>query len=346
MGIDDQLAGLRQGEVAIAVLEKEVRGRSRQPTWWIETATHLGRIPSQSLYQEDGGNAATIEVLRSSVVTGTAYLSSGEPAAGHIVVWAEKGRAARAVVGEDGSFRLSPVSAGRGTAKVMLIEDLEAFKVQIGRTKPVPGEVATVRIGKPAGESVSAVITGCVTAGGRPLPGVFVIARTKGVKEGENFLRTGPDGTYRKEDVTPGAVRIQLYFGDPRAVDDFYCRSNEALELVGGNERVFDFDLPAGVFQVTVVDDETGKPIPGAVTLGRPMDDDAGTDRFPGFRYRPGWGLRVGEDGSAVLLAMLPGEPHLVLAAAEGYPKIEIEDQIPGTVDRPARVTIRMKKEE
>ena len=54
----------------------------------------------------------------------------------------------------------------------------------------------------------------------------------------------------------------------------------------------------------------------------------------------------MGEDGSAVLLGMLPGEPHVLRAAAEGYRKIEIEDQIPGTMDHPAKVSIRMKKKE
>jgi len=335
-----------QGEVEIAVLEEAVRGGNRQPTWWIETKNHLGKIPRQSLHLKDGGNTATIEVLRSSAVEGFAYLANGELAAGRVVVWTDKGRAARTVVGEDGTFRVAPVSPGYGEADLVLIEDLEPLKIQIARVKVVPGETAGVRIGKPVGEALNAVITGHVTAGGRPLPGVFVVTRTEGTRDGKNFIQTGRDGSYRKEDVAPGQVRLQLYFGDPVAVDDFYTRSSGAMELAAGDERVFDFDLPSGAFEVTVVDDETGEPIPGALTSGRPMDRDAGTDRFSGFLYRPGWGLRVGEDGSAVLLAMLPGEPHRVRARAEGYQDIEIEDQIPGTMDHPAKVSIRMKKKE
>jgi hypothetical protein len=262
------------------------------------------------------------------------------------VIWTQKGRTARAIVAEDGSFRLAPICAERSGTEVAMIEDLEALKVQIGHANVLAGKTVTIQIGEPAGHSASAVITGRVTAGGEPLPGVFIITRTVGAKGGENFVRTARDGTYRRDDVAPGQVMIQICFGDPRVIDDFTCTRIEPLELGAGNERVLDFDLPGGAFLVTVVDDETGEPIPGAVAFGKPMDREAGADHFPGFRYQPGWGLRVGEDGSAVLLAMLPGEPHRLEAGADGYQIIKLEDRIPGKVGSPAEITIRLKKKD
>jgi hypothetical protein len=140
-------------------------------------------------------------------------------------------------------------------------------------------------------------------------------------------------------------VEVSIWFGDPRTIDDFRAEHTGRIDMAAGEVHTFDFDLPSGVFKVTVVDAETGKPIPGAVALALPTDRKAGVDRFPGFRYRPGWGLRTGQDGAAVLFAMLPGEEHTVMAAADGYSKVESGEHLPGTRDRPAEVTIRLKKE-
>ena len=92
-------------------------------------------------------------------------------------------------------------------------------------------------------------------------------------------------------------------------------------------------------------DDEAGKPIPGAVALAGPTDREAGRDRFPGFHYVPGWGLRTDSDGRCVLLAMLTGEDHTVRVTADGYASAESAGHLPGTIDRPAEVTIRLKRE-
>jgi hypothetical protein len=254
-----------------------------------------------------------------------------------------KGLTTVATVEADGSFLLHPVAAGddRG-AEVLLIEDLDSLKVKQAWAKVAPGGSAEITIGEPAGSVCYAVVTGRVTIGGDPVPGAFVVIATEGGNKG--YVQTGADGTFRKEDIQPGKVRVAVWFGDPRAIDDFRAEGREPFPMDAGEVHRFDFELPAGAFRVSVVDDETGKPIPRALAVARPVDREAESDRFPGFRYHPGWGLRVGEDGSADLLAMPMGKEHSVLAMADGYGPVESTGHLPGTRDRPEEVTIRLKR--
>jgi RNA polymerase sigma factor (sigma-70 family) len=340
-----------QGRVDLPDLEDEVRAGGRQPTWWVQTDTHLGYLRlAMARHIEPGmGTRQDWPVYRSVTVTGKAYRADGTPAAGCPVVWARKGQVARAVVAEDGSFTLEPVAVeGKegGRIQLLLIEDLETFKIRDARTTARPGETVTAMIGAPAGEALNSTIAGRVTAGGQPIKGAFVITQTEGVKSGEGFVQTGADGGFEKIDVTPGKVRVQIYLGDPRATDDFKISGSKKIEMAPGNRQVFEFDLPAGAFRVTVVDDETGKPIPGAIALARPENRESGKDRFPGFTYAPGWGLRVDANGGGLLLAMLPGEAHLLRAAADGYERLEITGKLPGTREQPTEVTLRLKKRE
>jgi RNA polymerase sigma-70 factor (ECF subfamily) len=333
------------GLVLIPMLGDEDRGRNRQPSWWVRTETHLGLISNWGLSKNQPGLEMEMPIHRAVAVTGKAWLSNGKPAAGKEIVWMGKGLSTVATVAEDGAFRIYPVAIwdDRG-AEIILVEDLDTFKVKQGRAKLTPGEDSEITIGEPAGSKTYAVVTGRITIGGRPLPGAFVVTRTAGQDGNKGFVMSGADGTYRKEDVQPGRVDVSVWFGDPRTIDDFRAERIEMIDMKPGEEHRFDFDLPAGAFKVTVVDDETGKPIPGAVALARPAEAKAGRDRFPGYRYHPGWGLRTGSDGAAVLLAMLPGEEHLVMAAADGYGKAESKGHLPGTLDGPVEVTVRLKK--
>jgi len=254
-----------------------------------------------------------------------------------------KGLSTTSVVAEDGTFRLDPVAVwdDRG-AEIILVEDLATFKVKQTRAKIEAGKTAEVTIGEPAGTRAFATVEGRVTIGGKGCADAFVVVRTEGGDKG--FVKAGADGTYRKDDVQPGRVRVEVWFADPRTIDDFSAHALEAIEMTGGELHRFDFELPTGAFRVRVVDEETGRPIAAAVAHARPTDPALGKDRFPGFRYRPGWGLRTGPDGTAVLFAMLPGEEHEVAARADGYVKTKTTGHLPGTPEHPAEVTIRLKK--
>jgi hypothetical protein len=334
-----------QGVVSIPILCDEDRGRGRQPSWWVETETHLGQIATWDFAKLQPGLEMEMPIRRSATVTGKAWLSNGQPAAGKEIAWLGKGLTTVATVARDGTFRISPVAVvDWADAEIILVEDLKAIQLKQTRAKVTPGGTTEITIGEPAGSSSYAVVAGRVTIEGRPVEGAFVVTRTTGEGGNKSFVLTGTDGTYRKADVQPGAVHVSVWFGDPRTLDEFCAQLEEQIEMASGEIHRFDFELPTGAFRVTVVDAETGKPIPRAVALARPADPDAGRDRFPGFHYKPGWGLRVGADGVGVLFAMLPGEEHTVTAFADGYAKSTIEDRQPGTCTRPEEVTIRLKR--
>jgi RNA polymerase sigma-70 factor (ECF subfamily) len=331
-----------RGLVRIPVLTERDRDR-RQPSWWAETETHLGLIPPWSLSQDRSGQEMRIEIAAKAVVTGKAFLSNGQPAAGKEIVWMGKGLSTTAVVEEDGSFRLDPVAVwdDRG-AEIILVEDLASLRVKQTRAPIVAGKTAEITIGEPAGSQAYVTIEGRVTIGGQGCAEAFVVVRTEGGDKG--FVKAGADGTYRKDDVQPGRVRVEVWFADPRTIDDFSARGLDAFEMAGGEVHRFDFELPSGAFRVEVVDESTGKPIAAAVAHARPTDAGKGEDRFAGFRYRPGWGLRTGPDGTAVLLAMLPGEEHTIVALADGYETGTTTGHRPGTYDRPFEVKILLKR--
>jgi RNA polymerase sigma-70 factor (ECF subfamily) len=332
-----------QGHVSVPMLGDEDRGRNRQPSWWVETETHLGRIETWG--KSEPGVEVEVPIRRAAVVAGKAWLSNGQPASGKEIGWFGKGLTTVTTVAPDGTFRIAPVAVvDWADAEIILVEDLGTFKVKQTRAKVTPGETTEITIGEPAGSKSYAVVAGRVTIGGRPVTDAYVVTRTAGKGGNKSFARSGADGVYRKEDVQPGRVDVSVWFGDPRAVDDFCAKLEKMVEMAPGEVHTFDFELPTGVFRVTVVDDETGKPIPGAVALARPADRGAGRDHFTGFRYVPGWGLRVGTDGVGVLLAMLPGEEHEVTALADGYEMATLGGRQPGTYDRPEEVTVRLKR--
>ena len=53
---------------------------------------------------------------------------------------------------------------------------------------------------------------------------------------------------------------------------------------------------------------------------------------------------RTGPDGACLLLAMLPGEEHTVRVTADGYSKADSTQHLPGTLERPEEVTIRLRR--
>jgi hypothetical protein len=93
-----------------------------------------------------------------------------------------------------------------------------------------------------------------------------------------------------------------------------------------------------------VVDDESGRPLPGAVVTARPEDRSAGEDRFPGFSWSPGWGGYAGADGTILLRALPPGEPHRIAARAEGRAEVRRDGVLPGSAAHPEEVVLRLRR--
>ena len=145
-----------------------------------------------------------------------------------------------------------------------------------------------------------------------------------------------------------GAVALQgeasALARDPRVIDDFHADHVGPLALEPGRERRMDLDLPDGAVRLRILDSATDAPVVGAVAWGRPAEKDVEAKRFDGMRYFVGWGGRVEADGTILLRGLVPGHPHVVAAAADGYAETEQTGVLPGTGASPAELTLRIKK--
>jgi hypothetical protein len=331
-----------RGEVDVPAPAPPTAGSGRPPAWWAEAEGRAGRLPSH------GDGPVEVRLERTATVAGTAHTSEGAPAIGLEVVVPDNGRVLRAVVGPDGRFRLTGVAtrAPEGRADVVLLEDLGAGRIVLASVATRPGETSEAVVGTPPSAAASS-LEGVVTAGGRPLAGVFVTAR--GADRGpERFARTDGDGRFRMPGLSAGPARVRLYLSDPRASDDFHVSPAEGPTLVAGETRRVEIALPGGALRVRIVDRATGAPVPGAAASARPEPDDGDardldTRSVPGWAWRPGAAAFAGEDGTA-LLVPLPSAAHAVAAQAPGYEPAEASGVLPGTRERPAEVTLRLAR--
>ena len=180
--------------------------------------------------------------------------------------------------------------------------------------------------------------------GARPLADVGVYhTRGKG-GDPERTTVTDAKGEFRLENLPSEDFHVILVLGDLRASDDFLIRSEAPLRLVTGEKRELDFDLPGGVVRLTVLDEETGAPVRGAIGCARATDEEIGKDRFPGFRTSLGWAGFTGDDGTILLPCLPPGTPVLILSGGEGYAEARMDGATAGTADEPAEATIRIRR--
>lgn len=330
------------GEISLPLHESRTGSNERETTWWVETPTHLVGVENwflrgdSRLRRED---VLEIEAPRRAVVFGKAWLRSGAPASGREVVCMSNGRVEKAIVAADGDYRVDPVVwIGEPHGRVMLIEDLANTVVTMGSFTPKPGEAVECNLGKPGG---GAALRGRITAGGEGLKGLLV--GTRGADGSQSGVVTGADGSFAIEGLALGTASLMIALGDPRAIDDFTIRSQGPIQVVA-ESRPLDFALPAGIIEVTVLDDETGKPAAKGVGWASPAPGFSSRDLLPGFDWRAGWGCFTDSSGVAVLRGLPEGVPHEASAGAEGYGEVSQKGIVPGTAAQPARVTIRIRK--
>lgn len=336
-----------QGEATIPKFDAGGRRGQRAPAWWITTADRAVMIGSVLIRDAVAGEVVEVKVPRTASVRGHAYLRNGKPAVGRSIISTRKGRGVRTKVGPDGGYRLDGVAAGGwGRASVFLIEDLEAAAFQMGELKLTPGEVGTHDFGRATVASEVGTIEGRVTAGGQPVPNLLVVVRPETSKEGMVTGVTDANGRYRLEGLEPGTRRFMVILGDYRVSDDFSIRSESGFTVEAGQLQTLDFDLPDGVVEVVLLDDETGKPIQGGAAMARATAREHGRDLFDGFTAVIGWSESVDKQGVARLQALPRGEPLTVRYGAPGYARSERTDVTAGTPDEPKRIEIRLRKQD
>jgi RNA polymerase sigma factor (sigma-70 family) len=323
---------------------------NRSPTWWAVSAGRLAEVEPWRLRQAPEGGLE-VRVPRTATVRGRAWLEDGTPAAGRVVTSGRKGRFFTTVVAADGTFELRDVAAlepGPGVesrARVALIEDLATMAVSFAMVPVTPGAVVETRIGRPAEEGRPARVVGRITAGGKPLAGVLVHFGLAAGDRSAAMASTKADGTYRVEPAPAGEGRIQVLLGESGISDDAYVRGQTTLRLDAGGELRADFDLPGGAIRVRVVDDATGKPVPGALVMTKPEERGVEAGRFPGYVLAAGWCAAVGADGSALLPGLPLGAGHRVEAILKDRSRQARTEAplLPGTMDAPAEVVLRLK---
>jgi hypothetical protein len=298
----------------------------RPAIWWVETDDRAARL--------DRG--VEMRVPLRGRVTGSAVRSDGAPAAGWTVAFAnDKGPHQWVAVDDQGRFQLDHVAAGTGM--LALLGKTEADL----RTKGLgvdPGATTTFDFGPPA---KGAEVLGRVTAGGRPLTGVLVMAAAG--RSERRFVKTDENGAYRI-DAVANRARFVVLLGDPDVGDDFVIQRTAPLELQPGAQATIDFDLPAGCCPVRVLDDATGEPLAGVDVDARPARSDVQQDRFPGFTFRAGWAARTDARGEALLRALPEGEPHLVRAGGHGFTTATVELRAPARDENVERIVVRVRR--
>ena len=156
---------------------------------------------------------------------------------------------------------------------------------------------------------------------------------------------TDAEGRYAIEGLAPGSYRLLAVLGDFRISDDYHIVSNEGVSLLAGDLKTHDFDLPGGRVEITLLDAETGKPVPGGLAIGRAVDRTHGVDRFEGFRAKLGWAQAADAKG-VVRLRCLPTDTDLMVRFGTREPGYERGEQTvrAGSPGAPHRIEVKLKK--
>lgn len=333
-----------RGELLLEVPADEPRRRapSLLIEAWAEGGADQGASPTHVLWLTQGlssrlgrGRAAdatgTVElrVPPAATLVGRAFAADGAPAAGRDVVWLERGLVRSARVERDGAFRLEGVAPWRAgddlaaarAVSVVLLDPGTGAPGAAGGAQVRPGATVEVQVGRPAGARDRGDLRGRVRAGGRPLEGLLLMARRRGADDdGERLVAaSGADGVFAFHALLPGTYDLVALLGNPRVSDDHVLRRGAPVLLEGGGEVEVALALPGGRLAVRVVDDATGAPLPGAMLRAHPERPEASAGAVEGWSGVVGSSAFADEAGRALLGALLPGEPHLVEAYAEGY---------------------------
>jgi len=322
------------GEVDLPLLDGG-RWQSRAPNWWATTATRAAQFMIDG---EGGDGVLEVRVPRRGDVAGRAFGSDGTPAAGCEILCFESGMVERARAATDGSFALRGLPAA-SVIPIFLLDATATDGQFISTMVDIePGATTTVTLGSPEG---GARVTGRITGAGRGLPAMVAFSSVSG--GGRRAVSSGVDGSFELAGVSTRGVHLQVLLGDPPIGPEFDIHSSQPLQLQPGELRRIDFDLPAGVLRLRVVDDASGAPIRGAVVMARPVRKDVQADRFPGFRLQAGFSARTGARGDALLRALPENELHSVNARADGYEPADGQ-AMPGVGSQPPAVELRLRR--
>ncbi len=128
------------------------------------------------------------------------------------------------------------------------------FEVAAGRTTEITIEIA------PSGAATNATLVGRITEGGAPMKTAILQISPNPLRR---FTKIESDGTYRAENLPPGAYTVEVYAGvDMPEGTMLTPRSRKQVELGPGEQRALDFEFESHPLVVRVV--QASAPIAGA----------------------------------------------------------------------------------
>ncbi len=331
------------GELLIPI-PTESKGRGRPSCWWIETDSHIGYVTTYRF--SDHPDTYIHRVARKAIIRGKAFTAEGQPAIGATVTHLRKGYARRCKVDVNGRYELIGVFP-ESRAVVVLITDSTTMELQHAQAEVLPGDTIELDIGHPVDPDRFATLRGRITAGGMPIEDAMVAleARARSTVEatvGQILVRTNAKGEYILKGVPPGPAELRVILGDFRVSDSYGLVSNpKALALVGGESLIRDFALPDGFVEVQILD-AAGEPLVGIDVRAEAETPDLASDRFPGFRYRMGWGGKSDARGRVLLQGLLLGTPMRIFGRDSSSDwKFEQREVKAGTRAMPKQLVIR-----
>ena len=320
-----------------------------ETTWWLETDSHCGVWPAFGpvVAREEDVPAPQTEVVRIgrfALVEGKAYLASGDPAAGRLVIDGDRGRLWTTRVDPDGSFllRVRGMVPGPATqeSSVALVREPSMSGIVLAPITSRAGETSTVVLGRTTQQGAAA-LEGTVTAGGKPVAGVWVVLTRPEMHMPVASAETDASGGYRIEGLAPGdALTLTWTCLDAEAaVTGIFIDLGELPALEPGETKRLDRELPAGAFRVRVVSDRDGSPLARATVQVHAQWTDATGEHVSGAIS---FAAVTDADGRALLPGATPQARHLIQAHAAGHGQSRVDGQIPGTMSAPADVLMRL----
>jgi len=157
------------------------------------------------------------------------------------------------------------------------------------------GETTEVTLGGP--KRIAVTVHGRVTAAGRPMGDIAVVAWPQAVEGESGWDTTGPEGRFTIELTAGGATRFHVY---PR--DQGYGGHWYEEELPASGEAEVVFEVPAGGIRGRVTR-EGGKRLPSFLHVFVEPQSEGGVSWTGGERHE----ARVADDGRWSCLLLAPG---------------------------------------
>jgi len=248
----ERFALLNSGIIGRSGKDGRFRIPGLRPGRWTVAATAPGRAPTARVLDLPARKPVTIPLAPGAELIVTVLDREGAPVEGvHVMCAFPHGGENSGRTDAKGVVRFQSLPTGEMSIAVFRYGEwwINAW-VKVAAGKPV---ARTLRV--PKGP---AVLTGIVTKGARPEPGVRLTLSCPGTDVHFDFEQyTGPDGRFRFDQLPAGTVHVRIP----------WSREKRKVELAPG-ENTLDLAVPSAGVRIRIVDHQTGRPVEDARVRG------------------------------------------------------------------------------